>query len=672
MKKLKHFILSSILIVASIGQIKAQTEISQLDINLPNEYKPLSFYISGNGLNAIGSFEFEGTTKFIQFSRNNNKFDNPQEIYFVDSLVSNNQNPFSPCFNHDASRIYFSAKNENNNYDIYYSDKIKGKWSLPIALDDSINSESNEMWPSISSDGLSLYFVRVTDENISKKNYSGTIYLSDRLPEKTWKKAVKLTESLTIGSDMSPYIAQDNKTLYFSSVREDGLGENDIYYACRVSDLCWILPVPITNVNTSLENKIPSFDPITSNLVYLNQDLKKKDNFTLVKSGIVMNYYPKETSRFHGKIINQITKTPMEANIVVSDAFSSSVMAIFKSNDVTGEYDFVLPKNNNHIFIDYSYPEYSHTIIDKVVDKKEDIVDVSLFRNVELFLNVFDKTMLDPISTEFEVTADGEEQDVHIENLSLGRYKLTIPIGKKYSINISQDLYEPYYMDLDLSQTIQFRDFERDIELNSQKEPVQFQISGVTSPIEIEIINLSTNERRITIVTTDEKGNVTAYLRKGDKYQVNIMPKGYSFYNGTLDLTQNKQKYEIATKLEPLIEDVKMQLNNITFETNSADITSTSYEELERLVDLLKINNELKVEISAHTDDKGSESYNLKLSERRAVAVVSYLKGKGIFGNRLVTKGYGKSMPLVPNTSDENRAVNRRVEFKIISIEKNN
>ena len=112
-----------------------------------------------------------------------------------------------------------------------------------------------------------------------------------------------------------------------------------------------------------------------------------------------------------------------------------------------------------------------------------------------------------------------------------------------------------------------------------------------------------------------------------------------------------------------------MELENITFASNSADIASSSYEELNRLVDLLKLNTQFKVEISAHTDDKGADAYNMKLSDRRANSVVNYLRLKGIPSNRLVAKGYGKTKPLVPNTSDENRAKNRRVEFKIIGTD---
>ena len=79
------------------------------------------------------------------------------------------------------------------------------------------------------------------------------------------------------------------------------------------------------------------------------------------------------------------------------------------------------------------------------------------------------------------------------------------------------------------------------------------------------------------------------------------------------------------------------------------------------------MNSDISIELSAHTDDIGSDAYNFKLSDQRAASVAEYLITKGIGKKRIISKGYGKTMPLVPNDSDENRAKNRRVELKVIS-----
>jgi outer membrane protein OmpA-like peptidoglycan-associated protein len=91
-----------------------------------------------------------------------------------------------------------------------------------------------------------------------------------------------------------------------------------------------------------------------------------------------------------------------------------------------------------------------------------------------------------------------------------------------------------------------------------------------------------------------------------------------------------------------------------------------SLPELNRVVQLLKDNPDIYVELSAHTCDIGSDKFNDVLSQKRAKSVVNYLILKGIRYQRMVAKGYGEKVPLAPNDSEENRALNRRVELKIL------
>ncbi|HSZ24743.1 MAG TPA: OmpA family protein, partial [Cytophagaceae bacterium] len=85
-----------------------------------------------------------------------------------------------------------------------------------------------------------------------------------------------------------------------------------------------------------------------------------------------------------------------------------------------------------------------------------------------------------------------------------------------------------------------------------------------------------------------------------------------------------------------------------------------------KILALLNQYQDLKVEISGHTDDKGNNKYNLKLSERRAHSVVKYLIKNGINKERLVAKGYGESKFIAPNETDEGRQLNRRTELTIL------
>ena len=112
---------------------------------------------------------------------------------------------------------------------------------------------------------------------------------------------------------------------------------------------------------------------------------------------------------------------------------------------------------------------------------------------------------------------------------------------------------------------------------------------------------------------------------------------------------------------------VSVRINNIFFDFNKSELKPESYPELDRLYNYLKDNSDIKVEISGHTDNIGTDEYNLNLSQERANTVKEYLVSKGISSERIVSKGYGKTRPVAGNDTDEGRQLNRRVEFKIIN-----
>jgi len=107
-------------------------------------------------------------------------------------------------------------------------------------------------------------------------------------------------------------------------------------------------------------------------------------------------------------------------------------------------------------------------------------------------------------------------------------------------------------------------------------------------------------------------------------------------------------------------------LEGLYFDTNEAEIKARGYAILQEVVEVLEMNPGVRVEIQGHTDNRGSESYNQQLSERRARAVRDFLIEAGIDADRLTARGYGESKPAVPNTSDANMAKNRRVQLNPI------
>ena len=105
--------------------------------------------------------------------------------------------------------------------------------------------------------------------------------------------------------------------------------------------------------------------------------------------------------------------------------------------------------------------------------------------------------------------------------------------------------------------------------------------------------------------------------------------------------------------------------DNLNFEFGKADIKKDSFPYLDKLADTLNKSKGWTLEIQGHTDDRGGDDFNMKLSQGRADAVRNYLISKGVLLDSITAKGFGESKPLVPNDSDSNREKNRRVEFKI-------
>lgn len=121
--------------------------------------------------------------------------------------------------------------------------------------------------------------------------------------------------------------------------------------------------------------------------------------------------------------------------------------------------------------------------------------------------------------------------------------------------------------------------------------------------------------------------------------------------------------------LDQLILDKSIILENIYYDLDKADIRADAAVELDKLVQILKDNPSIRIELSSHTDSRSSDDYNQDLSQRRAQSAVDYIVSQGIDKDRLVAKGYGESQLIIPNaTTEEEHQVNRRTEFKVIEI----
>lgn len=138
----------------------------------------------------------------------------------------------------------------------------------------------------------------------------------------------------------------------------------------------------------------------------------------------------------------------------------------------------------------------------------------------------------------------------------------------------------------------------------------------------------------------------------------------------------DKQAKEIESKVpgakvERVGEGIVVEFSDkVLFGYDRSDLSSSAEVNMDKLVNVLKEYPDTNIEIQGHTDSKGTDSYNEGLSNRRATAVASYLRNRGVSSSRISTKAFGESAPIASNDTESGRAQNRRVDFLITANEK--
>ena len=192
------------------------------------------------------------------------------------------------------------------------------------------------------------------------------------------------------------------------------------------------------------------------------------------------------------------------------------------------------------------------------------------------------------------------------------------------------------------------------------------------SPIESKIsyIALPSGEEMGTANSDSKTGEYTIILPSGYNFSVLAESEKYISISEHLNTKGEKAYNEIQKDLylAPIKVNEVIRMNSLFFATGSSNIQIDSYPELERLVKLLQKHPNMKIEVSGHTDNIGPEGVNQSLSTARAEAALKYVISKGILSERVSAKGYGSQKPYAPNDDEIGRQLNRRVEFKVLSI----
>ncbi|MDG2454459.1 MAG: OmpA family protein, partial [Bacteroidia bacterium] len=192
------------------------------------------------------------------------------------------------------------------------------------------------------------------------------------------------------------------------------------------------------------------------------------------------------------------------------------------------------------------------------------------------------------------------------------------------------------------------------------KKPLQTSV--ILTPLD--------NSPNTTSYTNSNTGLFIVSLKTDIRYALTIDKDDYLFHSEYFDMPNVPvdEPFEIIIDLQKVEVGKSVVLNNIFFDTDKFELKEESKTELEKLRVFLQDNQAIRIEIAGHTDNMGSSTYNLTLSENRAKSVANYLIKNGIAEDRLTYKGYGDKRPIASNDSEEGKATNRRTEFTILTF----
>lgn len=635
---------------------------------------------TGDKLVFIGE-KGEGKAVFESI-KNGDKWSEPKTIPVLTKLMDNQIGGFS--FNHDGTRFLFHAKTDAS-FDIMYATFENGDWSEKIVkFEEPINSPADEFSPTISADNNILFFLRPKSANKTEEQCKQLVMYS-RENDGSWMGPRELPKIFNNGCQETPFLCADGRTLLFASMRADTtpLGKKlpddvyNIYHTQLKSEVIfengWTIPTYVASVSTDYNDLSPKMT--TTGYFIKNTNPKKpskKNPNKTFQYAIDDVLKPNPTMCLNGTIKDRNTNKPLLAQVVVSDLITSAVLGEYSTNE-NGQYSIYLNENGNYK-IDFFKNGYSHSYhyektdyFTKNINKQ---FDTTLFSTIEFDLNVFDEEMYYPLSPKVSIY-DSTTSELLVDSLipvEKGKFKSKLDIGKTYKVHVDCKYYKPQDIYLNTIADIFYNEFEEDLELSPSKTSMVLDINAGEGgdSVLVKVKNLSRNETKTVVAKRDKDGNLIVELREGDSYEIDVAKKGYTYSSTKVDMSKSRKTQKLNIKLDLLTKNTKMTFNNITFEVNSSELNTDSYAELNRIIDFLKLNDNVKIELSAHTDDLGSDWYNMRLSEKRAKMAAKYLTDNGIKESVILAKGYGETKPILPNTSDENRAQNRRVEIKII------
>jgi hypothetical protein len=476
----------------------------------------------------------------------------------------------------------------------------------PIRLGPSVNTLEDEYWPSISTDEKILVITRAVPCNDCKEKFQEDFFISVAL-DSGWSEMRNAGPPLnTMQNEGAQTLTGDGRLMVFTACnRQDGFGRCDLYYSERKGD-AWTTPRNLGKpVNTGHRETQPSISA-DGNTLYFSSDRPggKGAHDLWVSYRDVKGFW--SSAQNLGDSIN----TP---GIEMSPFIHPDNQTLYFASDGhqgMGGYDLFLAKKDS---AGWSKP-----------------------RNLGF-----------PINT-------------HRDEIGL------VVNARGHKAYFSSDLHKTSGKDIYMFD-LPFQD--RPAAVTYMKGRVFDAETSQWLKASIELIDLESGDTFFRASSDTLTGEFLVSIPTNHIYLLNISKQGYLFFSENFNMVETffpSHPYLKDIPLRPIKSGNKMVLKNVFFATDSFALKPESTLELQKVVSLMLSNPNIRIEVSGHTDDRGTAEHNQVLSENRALSVVKYLTDAGIQPSRMVAKGYGMKVPVLSNTTEEGRAQNRRTEITII------
>ena len=670
-----------------------------------DEYAPVPS-IDGNRLFFCGAERKDnmGGEDIFEASKTRGVFSKPK---IVPSLSTSYENEAPLSVSADGNSMFLWTG--ENKGDIQMSNRLAdGSWSEPISLPYPINSDYYEGDAMLSADGKTLVFVSTRPGGMNfysenkigyygDDNYPTDIYVASKQMNGEWDTPYNLgAEINTHYSERGPYLHPDGKTLYFSSEGHSGFGRLDVFMSERDNDQgwgSWSKPVNLgKEINSSTNDWGFKFSTDGKNVFYAAKEKSVEKSSLILLLDVSGSMREGNRMSAMKDAARELCITALANNTEVAIlAFDGDCYAPVNyyrefSDDAKELTDFIVSLYPDGGTPMYEALEVAADYMKKSASKDSKNKSVILMSDGDASSCSTLKSVMSGLQSKgrlyktYTIALGVDDYSTAYEDLS---YIASRSKGAFFHAESAADLGNAFAQASNKIFGFSMKSSNSDVFTFTLPEDLRPQIvstiSGVISnskkePISANIFweDLTTGENMGKATTNPTDGSYFIVLPTGRNYGYFVDNDDYFPSSNNVDLRESKSMKEIKLDVdvvsfqEMIDENKSVKINNLFFETAKFELKPESFVELNRITTILKKFQDYKLIIEGHTDNVGNEKYNLELSEKRAQSVVDYLISKGYDPNNISYKGYGFSNPENDNSTVAKKALNRRVEIKLI------